>query len=174
MLRQSIPKADNQRTEKAQVYVLTGGISVTEWQSPQYDHGQQQQRGAAMPGQTWQQPQSYGQPQYGQQQYGQPQYPQVQTYKPQQPVASAKVQRRTGLTGAQQFWYVLQCIAFGAGYFAKIPAKKALADFGMAELTSAEQFWYVLQCIAFGAGYFAKVPTAKALSEMPEFQAAGY
>ena len=150
---------------------------MTEWQ--------QQHRGAATPGQaagqTWQQTQShaqpyaqsqYGQSQYGQQQYGQPQYQQVQPYEPHQPAAGAQGQRRTGLTGAQQFWYVLQCIAFGAGYFAKIPAKKALADFGMAELTSAERFWYVLQCIAFGAGYFAKLPTAKALSEMPQFQAA--
>ena len=97
-----------------------------------------------------------------------------QTYEPHQPTAGAQGHRRTGLTGAQQFWYVLQCIAFGAGYFAKIPAKKALADFGMAELTSAERFWYVLQCIAFGAGYFAKLPTAKALSEMPQFRSAGY
>jgi hypothetical protein len=118
--------------------------------------------------------QQYGQPQYGQQQYGQPQYQQVQAYEPHQPAAAAQGQRRTGLTGAQQFWYVLQCIAFGAGYFAKIPAKKALADFGLAELTSAERFWYVLQCIAFGAGYFAKLPTAKALSEMPQFRSAGY
>jgi hypothetical protein len=147
---------------------------VTEWQ--------QQQGGAAMPGQaagqTWQQTQSYAQPyaqsQYGQQQYGQPQYQQVQTYEPHQPAAAAQGQRRTGLTGAQQFWYVLQRIAFGAGYFAKIPAKKALADFGMAELTSAERFWYVLQCIAFGAGYFAKLSTAKALSEMPQFRSARY
>jgi hypothetical protein len=136
---------------------------MTEWQSPQHDHGQQQRRTATP-----------GQPQYGQQQYGQPQYQQMQAYEPHQPVASAQAQRRMGLTGAQQFWYVLQCIAFGAGYFAKIPAKKALADFGMAKLTSAEQFWYVLQCIAFGAGYFAKLPMAKALSEMPEFRAAGY
>ncbi|HEX3962550.1 MAG TPA: hypothetical protein VHZ03_38965 [Trebonia sp.] len=104
---------------------------------------------------------------------GQPQYQQVQPYEQQQPVGMARVQHRTSLTGAQQFWYVLQCIAFGAGYFAKIPAKKALADFGMAELTSAEKFWYVLQCIAFGAGYFAKLPTAKALSEMPQFRAGG-
>ena len=65
-------------------------------------------------GQTWQQPQSYAQPyaqprygqsQYGQQQYGQPQYQQVQTYGPHQPAAAAQGQRRTGLTGAQQFWY---------------------------------------------------------------------
>jgi hypothetical protein len=29
------------------------------------------------------------------------------------------------LAAAEQFWYVLQCIAFGAGYFAKVPVKKA-------------------------------------------------
>ena len=112
-------------------------------------------------------------PQHGQQQYRQPQHQQVRPYEPQQPVGVADGQHRTGLTGAQQFWYVLQCIAFGAGYFAKIPAKKALADFGMAELTSAEKFWYVLECIAFGAGYFAKLSTAKALSEMPQLHAGG-
>lgn len=47
-----------------------------------------------------------------------------------------------------------------------MPAKKALQDFGMAQMTAAEQFWYVLMCIGFGAGYFAKLPVAKALSEM--------
>ena len=70
-----------------------------------------------------------------------------------------------------QFWYVLQCIYFGVGYFTKIPAKKAMSDFGLCELTSWEQFWYVLECVWFGAGYFAKIPTAKALSELPQFRA---
>jgi len=88
-------------------------------------------------GQTWQQHQSYAQPyaqsqygqsQYGQQQSGQPQYQLVQTYEPHQPAAGTPGQRRTGLTGAQQFWYVLQCIAFGAGYFAKLPTAKALSE----------------------------------------------
>jgi hypothetical protein len=55
----------------------------------------------------------------------------------------------------------------------EIPAKKALADFGMAEPTSAEKFWYVLECIGLGAGYFAKLSTAKALSEMPQFHVGG-
>jgi hypothetical protein len=64
------------------------------------------------------------------------------------------------------------CIAFGGMYFAKIPPKKALADFGMAELTAAESFWYILMCIPFGAGYFAKIPTAKAISELPQFRTA--
>jgi hypothetical protein len=75
---------------------------------------------------------------------------------------------RLRLTAAEQFWYVLQCIAFGAGYFAKVPVKKALSEVGLAEMTGAEQFWYVLQCIAFGAGYFAKVPVKKALSELTQ------
>jgi hypothetical protein len=34
------------------------------------------------------------------------------------------------LTAAEQFWYVRQCIAFGAGYFANVPVKKALAELG--------------------------------------------
>jgi hypothetical protein len=69
------------------------------------------------------------------------------------------------LSGAERFWYVLQCIWFGAGYFAKIPTKKALSDAGLVEMTSWERTWYVLLCIWFGAGYFAKVPVKKALSE---------
>jgi hypothetical protein len=40
------------------------------------------------------------------------------------------------LTAAEQFWYVLQCIAFGAGYFAKFPVKKALTELG--QIRSAE------------------------------------
>ncbi len=32
--------------------------------------------------------------------------------------------------GAERFWYVLQCIAFGAGYFVKVPVKKALTELG--------------------------------------------
>jgi hypothetical protein len=58
------------------------------------------------------------------------------------------------------------CISFAAGYFAKIPVKKALSDFGLAEMTAAEKFWYVLMCIPMGAGYFCKVPVAKAIEEM--------
>src|SRR4051794_15333289 len=89
-----------------------------------------------------------------------------------QPYASS-VPAREGtrafpLTGAEQFWYVLQCISFGAGYFAKIPTKKALSDVRLATMTDISQFWYVLQCIAFGGGYFAKVIHKKALSEMPQ------
>ena len=81
---------------------------------------------------------------------------------------------RLRLTAAEQFWYVLQCIAFGAGYFAKVPVKKALSEVGLAQMTGAEQFWYVLQCIAFGAGYFAKVPVKKALTELAPIPGPGY
>src|ERR1700730_15007547 len=81
---------------------------------------------------------------------------------------------RIRLTAAEQFWYVLQCIAYGAGYFAKIPAKKAFSEIGLAEMTGAEQFWYVLQCIAFGAGYFAKVPVKKALTELGQIPGTRY
>jgi hypothetical protein len=80
---------------------------------------------------------------------------------PQRPAARGKV----SLSAAASFWYILGCIAFGAAYFAKVPAKKALAEAGMTEMTAAEKFWYVLQCVAFGAGYFAKLPVKKALSE---------
>lgn len=72
---------------------------------------------------------------------------------------------KTALTSAERFWYIVGNIALGAMYFAKIPARKALADAGRAELTSAERFWYVLMCIGFGAGYFAKIPVAKALAD---------
>ncbi|MGW2342008.1 hypothetical protein [Streptomyces sp. NPDC001661] len=69
-------------------------------------------------------------------------------------------------TGAESFWYILGCISFGAAYFAKIPSKKALSEYGLCEMTSAEKFWYVLQNICFGSGYLAKVPVKKALSEV--------
>ena len=35
-------------------------------------------------------------------------------------------QQRIKLTSAGAFWYVLMCIAFGAGYLAKVPIKRAL------------------------------------------------
>jgi hypothetical protein len=113
-------------------------------------------------------PQAYQQPQFqpvpqrnpAQQPgyYGRP-----QGYRPQPPVQAL---RKTSLTAAEQFWYILMCISFGAGYFAKIPAKKAMADFGMVEMTAAEKFWYILMCFPMGAGYFCKVPVAKAIIEM--------
>jgi len=81
------------------------------------------------------------------------------------------VAKKFALTTWEGIWYVLMNIAFGAAYFAKVPAKKAMQDFGLVQMTTWEQFWYVLQCIAFGAGYFAKIPTAKALSELPQYRA---
>lgn len=84
--------------------------------------------------------------------------------------AAAGAVRKSALTTWEGIWYVLMCIALGAGYFAKIPAKKALQDFGLVDMSSAERFWYVLQCIFLGAGYFAKIPTAKALSELPQYR----
>ena len=125
---------------------------MSAWQPERYDPTQHDQRlyGSQQPPPRWD-VQRYP-PQ------GHPNPP--QPYRPPQP-------RQPGLTAAQQFWYVLGCIPLGAAYFSKIPAKKALADFGMAQLTGAEAFWYILMCIPFGAGYFAKLSTAKALSEIP-------
>jgi hypothetical protein len=155
------------------------------WQPQEYDPRRQ---GPAMPPQWGQQPDPWGAstgygPQGQQQlpaQYRDPRPPQQPYQAPQQPYQALPQQfqapqqftqprhaaRASGLTAAGSFWYVLQCIAFGAGYFAKVPAKKALQDAGLARMTAAEQFWYVLMCIGFGAGYFAKLPVAKALSEM--------
>ena len=73
------------------------------------------------------------------------------------------------LTAAEQFWYVVHNIAFGAAYFMKIPVRKALSDFGLTELTAAEHFWYIVMCLAFGAGYFMKIPAAKAISELSQY-----
>jgi hypothetical protein len=78
--------------------------------------------------------------------------------------------RKTALTTWEGIWYLIMCIPTGGAYFAKIPVKKALQDFGFTEMTGAEQVWYVIMCIAFGAGYFAKIPMAKALSELPQYR----
>ena len=32
------------------------------------------------------------------------------------------------MTGAEHFWYILMCIGFGAGYFAKIPIAKGPSE----------------------------------------------
>jgi hypothetical protein len=70
------------------------------------------------------------------------------------------------LTGMETFWYYLQCIAFAAGYFAKIPMKKAMHERGLvASMTPVESVWYVVLCLCFGLGYFQKVIVKKALSE---------
>jgi hypothetical protein len=78
----------------------------------------------------------------------------------------ATIIRTVRLTAAESFWYVLGCVWFGGMYLAKVPAKKALSEAGLARMTRAEQFWYVVQCIAFGAGFLLKVPLKKALSEV--------
>lgn len=38
------------------------------------------------------------------------------------------VTNQVQMTAAENFWYVVQCINFGAGDFAKMPVKGALAD----------------------------------------------
>ena len=70
----------------------------------------------------------------------------------------ASMTRTVRLTAAESFWYLFGCVAFGAMYLAKVPAKKALAEAGLARMTSAERFWYRVQCVALGAGYLAKLP----------------
>lgn len=69
------------------------------------------------------------------------------------------------LTSMETFWYYLQCLCFGAGYFAKIPVKKAMSERGLSTMTPAENVWYVLGCLCFGLSYFQKVIYKKALSE---------
>ena len=32
------------------------------------------------------------------------------------------------MTDVSQFWYILQCVSFGAGYFAKVIHKKGLSE----------------------------------------------
>ena len=139
-------------------HVSEGDLLMSGWQPDRYDPRQHEQ--------------------YMQQQYQQPvRYdPRQQQYngQNQRPVAHIQTVRKTSLTAAEKFWYVMGNIALGAMYFAKIPAKKALADFGLAELTTAQGFWYILMCIPFGAGYFAKIPTARAISELEQFRAAGH
>ena len=82
------------------------------------------------------------------------------------------IYRKYKMKSAETFSYVLQCLAFGSGYFAKVIVKKAMSEASAVELTGAEKFWYVLQCLAFGSGYFAKVIVKKAMSEVgPQRQA---
>ena len=70
------------------------------------------------------------------------------------------------LTSMETFWYYLQCLALGAGYFAKIPMKKAMYERGLStKLSAAESIWYVILCLCLGLGYFQKVIVKKALSE---------
>lgn len=69
------------------------------------------------------------------------------------------------LTSMEVFWYYLQCLFFGAGYFAKIPLKKAMSERELSAMTPAENIWYVLGCLCFGVSYFQKVIYKKALAE---------
>jgi hypothetical protein len=179
-------------------------------QDNQAPWGPPQQPSSQDPGaqQGWQQGQppprqdQYGQQQQGGQPYqGQPQYGQQAAARPQeayrdqgemQPAAQPghRGQRQPSgkqysIRGAESFWYVLGCIAGGAAYFSKIPAKKAASEV-MSELQldgqgpshgyslkGAEGFWYVLMCLGFGAGYFAKVSVKKALWEVVSIVQAG-
>ena len=86
----------------------------------------------------------------------------------------ASMTRTVRLTAAESFWYLLGCVAFGAMYLAKVPAKKALAEAGLARMTSAERFWYRVQCVALGTGYLAKLPVKQALSEMGPSRGGGH
>jgi hypothetical protein len=90
-------------------------------------------------------------------------------YSPQgyQPPPRPGTATATGFTSAERFWYLLGNIAFGAMYLRKVPAKKALSEFGLVEMTSGERTWYTILCVLFGAGYLAKLPVVKALSETP-------
>jgi hypothetical protein len=90
-----------------------------------------------------------------------------------EPAPQAGATGTTGFTSAERFWYLLGCLALGAMYLRKVPAKKALSEFGLAEMTSGEQTWYTILCILCGAGYFAKLPTVKAISETQPFVASG-
>jgi hypothetical protein len=60
----------------------------------------------------------------------------------------------------------LQCLCLGAGYFAKVPVKKALTERGLTSMSAAESFWYVVLCLCFGIGYFQKVICKKALTDL--------
>ena len=70
------------------------------------------------------------------------------------------------LKGPEVFWYYLQVLAFGAGYLAKIPMKKAMSERGLGTMSTGANIWYVILCLSFGYGYFQKVICKKALSEI--------
>lgn len=73
--------------------------------------------------------------------------------------------RKLALTSRERSRYTLQCVSFGGGYLAKVPAKKALEDFGIKTMTGAERFWYPAM---LGGRYLTRVPVAEALSELPQ------
>jgi hypothetical protein len=102
-----------------------------------------------------------------------PQFPRQYDAQGFEPPPQAAATSKTGFTPAEGFWYIIGNIAFGAMYLRKVPAKKALSEFGLAVMTSAEQTWYTILCLLCGAGYFAKLPTAKAISETPAIASTG-
>ena len=102
----------------------------------------------------------------------QPQVPAQYDPRGFKPAPPAGATADTGFTSAERFWYLLGNIALGAMYLRKVPAKKAMSEFGLAALSHAEGTWYTILCIACGLGYFTKIPTAKAVSELPQFQPA--
>ena len=77
------------------------------------------------------------------------------------------------MTAWERFWYVLENIAFGAGYFAKLPVAKALDEVhGTHNLNGMAHFWYILGCVVtLGGFYFAKVPAKRALEQLTEARA---
>ena len=76
------------------------------------------------------------------------------------------------MTAMERFWYVLENIALGAGYFLKLPAAKALDEvYGTNNVNGMARFWYVLGCIVtLGGPYFAKVPVKRALEQLAQAQ----
>ena len=78
----------------------------------------------------------------------------------------AQVLGKGTTTSWERFWYIIGCIYFGYAYLSKVPAKKALSEYGLVTMTGAEKFWYVVLCIFCGSGYFGKVIIKKALSEV--------
>jgi hypothetical protein len=72
------------------------------------------------------------------------------------------------LTAMERFWYVIENIALGAGYFAKLPAAKAFDEvYGTHEVDGMARFWYVLfNILPPGGMYLAKVPVKRALEQL--------
>jgi len=71
------------------------------------------------------------------------------------------------MTTWERFWYTLQNIGFGFGYFTKLPAAKALDEVnGTRNVKGWAAFWYYLGCVWFGASYFMKVPVKRALEQV--------
>jgi hypothetical protein len=68
----------------------------------------------------------------------QPLVPQQYDQQGLEPAPQAGATGTTGFTSAERFWYLLGCLALGAMYLRKVPAKKALSEFGLAEMTSGE------------------------------------